>query len=250
MREYLNVPLEIKALDEATPGMFSGYGSVFNNVDSYGDVVAKGAFKDTLKEWKAKGKLPPMLLQHGGGMFGGSATDLVPIGKWLSMREDDHGLAVEGQLIAMDTERTKQVYGAMKADALDGLSIGFRTKQVKLGTKPDEPARTLQKVDLVELSVVTFPANTEAMIQDVKSDPPFTTTREFEQWVRDVTRCSKADAKEFINHVKSMLRREAAGATNEDEQRIGSALDRALAALKGASHVGGERHHHRPGQVC
>lgn len=195
--EYLAVPFEMKAAsDAAVPGSFEGYGAVFGNVDSYGDVIAKGAFKDTLKEWKARKKLPPMLLQHGGGLFS-AAGDLVPVGVWEEMAEDDHGLAVKGRLIAMDTERTKQVYAAMKEGALDGLSIGFRTKQVKLGTKPDEPARTLQKIDLVELSVVTFPANGEATIGAVKAASEYT-ERDLERLLRDAG-FSRRDAQIVIS---------------------------------------------------
>jgi uncharacterized protein len=236
MREYLNVQLEIKALDEGEPGTFSGYGSVFANVDSYGDVVAKGAFRDTLKEWKTKGKLPPMLLQHGGGFFGGSAGDLVPIGKWVDMREDDHGLAVTGKLIAMDTERTKQVYGAMKEGALDGLSIGYRTKQVKIGTKPDEPARTLQKVDLVELSVVTFPANGESLVDHVKALPAFDSVKALEDWLREVLGLGQKERKTFISQLRTLLRRDvdATDATAAVIRKIESLT----AAVKGAAHVG------------
>ncbi len=176
--------LELKLAPGVAAGTFSGYGSVFGNVDSYGDVVAKGAFRDTLREWKTKGKLPPMLLQHGGGFFGGAAGDLVPIGVWDEMKEDDHGLLVSGHLIAMETERAKQVYAAMQEGALDGLSIGFRVKQAKLGTKPEEPVRTLQKIDLAEVSVVTFPANGAATVDAVKSVDDWT-ERELEGLLRD-----------------------------------------------------------------
>jgi HK97 family phage prohead protease len=220
MREYLSVPLEIKALDEGEPGTFSGYGSVFANVDSYGDVVAKGAFKDTLKEWKTKGKLPPMLLQHGGGFFGGSAGDLVPIGKWTDMHEDDYGLAVTGKLIAMDTERTKQVYGAMKEGALDGLSIGYRTKQV----------------DLVELSVVTFPANGESLVESVKALPEFESVKALEDWLREVLGLGQKERKTFISQLRTLLRRDvdATDATAAVIRKIESLT----AAVKGAAHVG------------
>ena len=63
---------EVKLADDgAASGTFEGYGAVFGNVDAYGDVIAKGAFAGSLREAKARGKFPPMLLQHGGGMFGG-----------------------------------------------------------------------------------------------------------------------------------------------------------------------------------
>src|SRR5688572_5019121 len=67
-------------LDDSTVkvGAFSGYGAIFGNEDAYGDVIERGAFSTSLQEWKGTGKLPPMLLQHGGGFMGG-ADDLVPI---------------------------------------------------------------------------------------------------------------------------------------------------------------------------
>src|SRR5262245_1760553 len=74
--------------DDEEAGTFTGYGAVFNNVDAGGDLIVKGAFKETLREWKKERKLPKMLWQHGGG-WAGSAADMLPIGKWLSMEEDD-----------------------------------------------------------------------------------------------------------------------------------------------------------------
>src|SRR5690606_10118706 len=126
-------------------------------VDAYGDVIAKGAFKDTLRDWRTSKRLPPMLVQHGGWMM--TDSDGLPNGKWESLEEDEKGLYVTGRLINLDTENGKRIYGAMKEGVLDGMSIGYRAKEFTLGTKPDEPRRTLKKVDLVELSVVTFPAN-------------------------------------------------------------------------------------------
>ena len=66
MIEHKHLPFAWKAAGDAS-GTFTGYGSVFDTVDSYGDTIVKGAFADTLKAWKAKGKLPKQLLQHGGG---------------------------------------------------------------------------------------------------------------------------------------------------------------------------------------
>lgn len=198
MRQFFRCPLEIKAVaDGDEPGTFQGYGSVYDVRDSYDDVVVKGAFRDTLKAWKAKGKLPPMLLQHGGGMFGSSALDAIPIGKWEEMREDDIGLFVKGRLLAMDTDRGRTIYAATKEGGLDGLSIGFSPKQVKVGTKPTEPARTLQKVDLWEVSLVVWPANTDARVESVKSASEYT-ERDLERLLRDAG-FSRRDAQIVIS---------------------------------------------------
>jgi len=170
---------EVKFAPDAVTqeGMFEGYGAVFGNVDSYGDVLQKGAFKASLKEWGNAKSLPPMLVQHGGWMM--TDMDALPIGKWLEMSEDDTGLRVKGQLINLDTERGKTIYGAMKEGVLDGMSIGYRAKEFTLGTKPNEPRRLLKAVDLVELSVVTFPANGKARVDAVKAAG--LTEREVEQ---------------------------------------------------------------------
>lgn len=194
MKNRFFAPLEVKFAGDGDPvGSFEGYGAVFGNVDSYGDVIQKGAFRDTLKEWKKSKRLPPMLVQHGGWMM--TDMDALPIGKWEEMDEDDTGLRVKGRLINLDTERGKNIHGAMKEGVLDGMSIGFRAKEFSLGTKPDEPRRTLKKVDLVELSVVTFPANGEARVDGVKASADIKTIREFEDFLRDVGGYSHAAAR-------------------------------------------------------
>jgi HK97 family phage prohead protease len=184
---------EIKFAGGDNKGKFSGYGAVFGNKDSYGDVIERGAFKGTLREWEDKGKLPPMLLQHGGGFLGG-ADDMLPIGKWTSMEENAKGLKAEGELFALGTERGQYIYEGLKAGALDGLSIGYNVKEFVLGVKPGEPRRTLKAIDLMELSIVTFPANDKARVGNVKASD-IKTIREFEDFLRDVGGYSHAAAK-------------------------------------------------------
>lgn len=166
--ERFEIKLAEGGVDEKA-GTFSGYGAVFGNVDSYGDVIERGAFGDTLSAWKARGKLPPMLLQHGGGMLGGTADDMLPVGQWLSMEENSKGLKVEGKLFALETQRGQYLYEGLKSGVLDGLSIGYRAVKWSMRTKPDEPRRKLEAVDLLELSIVTFPANPKARITAAKS---------------------------------------------------------------------------------
>lgn len=101
--DRIEIKLASDSVDAKT-GEFSGYGAVFGNVDSYGDVIAKGAFRDTLREWEQRSKLPPMLLQHGGGFMGG-ADDMLPVGQWTQMEENSKGLKVSGKLFALGTER-------------------------------------------------------------------------------------------------------------------------------------------------
>lgn len=193
--------------NEAGEMIFSGYGAIFGNTDSYGDVIQKGAFKDTLRDIKKTNNWPAMLLQHGG--WGMNAEDITPIGIWLSLEEDDIGLKVEGKLA--DTARGREAYGLMKMTprpAISGMSIGYYAKEFVLGTKPDEPRRTLKKVELVEVSLVTFPANGKARVQDVKSSLDI---RIAEQSLRDAG-FSRNEAKTILaTGFKSLPQRDAGG---------------------------------------
>jgi len=211
--------------DDAEPGAFTGYGSVFNNEDGGGDVILKGAFKKSLAEWKSKKKLPKMLLQHGGY----TAEGMLPIGVWTSMEEDDYGLKVGGRVYALDTDRGKTVYEGMKAGALDGLSIGYRAIDYRLGKKPDEPWRTIKELTLYEVSVVLFGMNDKALIDSVK-DGQLPTEREFERWLMRDAGFSAIEAKTIISSgFKSLAgARDAAGGEGE----LADLLRQARSALR------------------
>jgi uncharacterized protein len=152
---------------EADQMTFNGYGAVFGNVDSYGDVIAKGAFKNTIREAKASGNWPAMMLQHGAYQM--TADDMTPIGVWTELKEDDTGLWVEGTLAPTQRGRDLSVLMKMKPrPAITGLSIGYRPVKWKMSDKPGEPRRTLTEVMLVEISPVTFPANPKSRVQSAK----------------------------------------------------------------------------------
>ena len=200
LRHHLDcglLELKLAGSDGATDTgemIFSGYGAVFGNADSYGDVIQKGAFKDTLRDAKKSGNWPAMLMQHGG--WGMGADDMTPVGIWVSMEEDDIGLKVEGKLA--DTTRGREAYGLLKMTprpAISGMSIGYIAKEWAVGTKPEEPRRTLKKVELMELSLVTFPANDKARIQSIKSGA--LDIRTLEQALRYVG-CSQREAKAIL----------------------------------------------------
>jgi HK97 family phage prohead protease len=193
------LPFDLKFAGDAKDGTFEGYGAVFGNVDSYGDVIVPGAFKKTLAAWKKQKRLPQMLLQHGG--WGSSVDDFLPIGLWTDMREDEKGLWCEG--VFADTTRGQDVRKLCRMEprpALDGLSIGYYAKTVVYGTKPEEPRRTLKEIDLEEVSVVTFPANDQALIAAVKSARDLT-IREFETALERGTlpALTSSDAKKLLS---------------------------------------------------
>lgn len=165
---HLQCALELKLAGDAAAMTFSGYGAVFDNVDAYGDMIVKGAFAETIAYAKSSGQWPAMLMQHGG--WGIGADDMTPVGIWTSLEEDGIGLKVEGKLAA--TDRGKEAYALLKMDprpAINGLSIGYIVKSYEPRSRPEEPRRKLTKVDLMEISLVTFPANPKARVANVKS---------------------------------------------------------------------------------
>lgn len=136
-------------------GAFAGYASLFDKVDLAGDMVVRGAFADSLKARGAGGV--KLLFQHDPDQ---------PIGIWLDLREDRKGLFARGR-ISTDVARGREVLSLMRAGALDGLSIGFKT--VKASRARGGAVRRLERVDLWEVSVVTFPMLPEARIGTVKA---------------------------------------------------------------------------------
>lgn len=154
-REVRSFALQIKATGE--DGTVEGYGSVFGVRDNYNDVIAKGAFIQSLKDHKAAGTMPAMLWQHDADK---------PIGVWTEMVEDEKGLRIKGQL-AMETVKGKEAHALLKMGALNGLSIGFMSKEWAYDR--DTEVRTLTAIDLWEVSLVTFPANEKARVTNVKA---------------------------------------------------------------------------------
>ncbi len=140
--------------DVSSAGVFEGYASMFGAVDLGGDVVERGAFRDTLDKRGAAGV--KMLWQH---------DQSEPIGTWLSVTEDSRGLRVRGKL-DLAVARAREALALLKSGALDGLSIGFRTE--KSTRHVATGARLLQKIDLWEISLVTFPMVPRARVTSVK----------------------------------------------------------------------------------
>jgi len=200
------------AADEGAQAMsFSGYGAVFGNVDSYGDVIEAGAFSKFLADVKSGNQpWPAMLSQHGGWQM--SAEDMTPIGVWTDFAEDGHGLKVTGQLA--DTPRGLEMYKLMKMSprpAIDGMSIGYIAKEWEPRSKPEDPKRKLKRIDLIEVSMVTRPANGKARVESVKSD---WTERDFERLLTRDAGLSRSDALVVINQgFKSLIAMRDAGSS-------------------------------------
>jgi len=199
-REVRSFALQIKAAGD--DGTVEGYGSVFGVRDNYDDVIAKGAFVQSLKDHKAAGTMPAMLWQH-------SADH--PIGIWTEMVEDDKGLRIKGQL-AMETVKGKEAHALLKMGAINGLSIGFMSKQWAYDRETE--VRTLTEIDLWEVSLVTFPANEKARVTNVKSADEMATPKDAEKALRDAG-FSKSDATAFVSRVMRMgeVRSDSANST-------------------------------------
>lgn len=185
--KHMDVAFNIKAVSD--DGTFEGYGSVFNVKDSYDDIVVKGAFADSLMMHGAKGSMPALLWQHDSDE---------PIGVYTEMREDDTGLYVKGQL-ALKTQRGAEAYELLKMKAISGMSIGYVTREDSFDRVTG--INTLKKLDLWEVSLVTFPANTEARVSGVKSIDDL---KSAEQYLRDAG-LSRKEATAFVSRMKGLL---------------------------------------------
>lgn len=173
--------------DEARKGFFCGYASVFGGVDSYKDTIVPGAYTKTL----ANRSRPVQLKWNHYGPV---------IGKWLTLREDEKGLYVEGELTPGHSQ-AEDAYALMKHGAVTGLSIGYRVGKAQ--EKGD--LRELQEIDLIEISVVEQPADLGAQIGSVKSAlDGALSLKELEALLRDVGGFSHAEAKALIAKAKAL----------------------------------------------
>ena len=136
-------------------GTVEGYASLFGEVDAARDMVMPGAFRDTLR---LRGlRRIPMLFQH---------DPAEPVGIWLELREDSRGLFARGKLIP-EVARARELHALVKAGAVDGLSIGFRTASARVD--PKTRIRKVSAIDLWEISIVTFPLLNGARVRTVKN---------------------------------------------------------------------------------
>lgn len=151
--DHLAFDLEIKDVGET--GEIAGYGAIFNTPDLYMDRIVPGAFAGSLAKHASAKTMPLMLWQH---------NPDEPIGVWDELAEDRKGLRVKGRLI-LDVARARETHALLKAGALRGLSIGYRT----LSDQMEGDIRLLKEIDLWEVSPVSFPAHPKATVTAVKA---------------------------------------------------------------------------------
>jgi uncharacterized protein len=167
-RSPFDALLDIKSVSD--DGTFEGYASLFNREDLGHDVILPGAFAASLTKRSAAGI--KLLFQH---------DPAEPIGIWDSVQEDARGLYVRGRLLPA-VARAREVLALMKAGAIDGLSIGFKTISAKRDAKSG--IRRISTVDLWEISIVTFPMLPDARVAALKSAPLRTKIRAATQMLR------------------------------------------------------------------
>lgn len=213
----LEFDLDLKALSEQ--GEFEGYASICGNVDRGGDIVVQGCFAESLNKRPA-GKVK-MLLHHDPKRICGVWTEIV---------EDPRGLRVKGKLL-LTTQDGRETYELMRAGALDALSIGYKTQVYEIDRATG--VRRIQKAELWEVSVVTFPMNDKCTVGAVKSALDFTTQdwRDMEAALRDEG-LSRADAVKAVAGFKGWLQRDAGGADNEPRDEAPPADTETLLALR------------------
>ncbi len=132
--------------------VIEGHACLFGVVDLGRDMVLPGAFAESL----ARGAAVRMLYQH---------DPAEPIGVWTDIREDARGLYVRGRL-SPAVARARECAALVREGALDGLSIGF--KAVEARTDPKTRVRRLSRIDLWEVSIVTFPMQPGARLAPVE----------------------------------------------------------------------------------
>lgn len=146
--------LQFKAENVTDQGIFTGHASVFGVVDLDNDVVEPGAFAESI----ATGTAAAGVL-----IFGQHDDRKEPLGRSLELREDAVGLFVKGQI--SDTAMGRDYRQLIKDGVLDQMSIGYVAQEYDVDTNN---VRHLRKVDLLEISIVNYPANTEAKIESYK----------------------------------------------------------------------------------
>ena len=238
-KKYLDIPFEIKAEDIKEDGTFEGTASLFDNKpDAHRDLVARGAFKETLANGGRNKTGIALLWQH--------RSDKLP-GVWITLNEDTRGLRVKGQL-ALETQLGKEVYEIMKLGIKTGmwkfsLSIGYDTQEYEMQEHRIGDAkikvRLIKKAELWEISIVTFPAKIGATVTRVKETinkvqeleqlklkegmEDVETVRKAEDILRD-SGFSKKEAQQFIAVLKAVLR-DSKAVEEKDDSGLSDILD-------------------------
>lgn len=220
--EQKAVSFEIKELD--ADGTVVGYGAVYGNIDRGADLIEPQAFDSWLtKRAAAQVAAPKMLWQH---------DPSKPIGVWHEITSDSRGLLMKGKVVS-ETVLGREAVALMKAGAVDGLSIGYRTTDSDFEKRNSGTIRLIKGADLWETSIVTFPMNPEARVTDVKQ---LSTVRDVERILSDAgvpNAFAKLVAGHGFDEAQRRIERKQREAATEDDAGL-SALMTELKKLKEA----------------
>lgn len=204
-------------------GGFSGYASVFGGVDSYRDTIMPGAYKSVIERIQSgAARMPKMFINH--------KSYELPVGKWLSMEEDEKGLFMFGELTpGMDEAKT--VKAAMQHGTIDGLSIGYGLNRddVEMVEKDDGVVRIIKNIsELYEISIVTYPADDAARVDlsSVKSVlDQVESIKDFEDFLREAGGFSKSLATATASRAKRLFSQ-----SESEKSKLPDELQRIIAA--------------------
>lgn len=202
---------QVKFANSGEAPTFKGYASVFNGLDSYGDMIAPGAYTKTLEN---RDRPIRMRWNHFGPV----------IGKFTEIREDETGLWVEGELTPGHSV-AQDAAASLKHGAVDGLSIGFRV----LDAEDRGEARLLKEIELVEISIVEEPADQNALISGIKSQiDEAGSLKEIEALLRDAAGLSRKNAAALVSRVRILQQSDSVSEKNASELRqlLGGMTDR------------------------
>ena len=191
---------EYKRASIDSQGVFTCYGATFGNVDSDGDIIVSGAFREALEIHKADGTSPALLWSH---------DRMEPIGKWIKLIEDDYGLLLTGKI--SDTQRGLDARALIKDHAIS-FSIGFLV--ARDGAKIINGIRHIYKIArLSEISIVAIPANSRARLVSAKAQAQ--QKRKFEGLLREAGSLSRKEAKRALAGIWGNL-----GCDDEDPEKL------------------------------
>jgi len=221
--ERLDVPFELKSLttrqgeDGSREGIFEGLASTFGTRDRAGDIIEPGAFRESLGR---AGRIK-MLWQH---------DPRAPIGVWERIAETPAGLAVKGRLV-LEVQRAREALALLRAGAVDALSIGFSVPRSGASVDREKSVRRLTRIDLWEVSIVTFPANPEARVARVKAHihagaGRLPSEREFERYLTRDAGFSRSQARTIIGsgYKALMSGRDAGQGSGKDLEDLAARL--------------------------
>lgn len=166
--QFKRIGIDFKAMTEnkeAGTAELDAYASVFNTIDSYGDVVLPGAFTRTLSEWEEKGAPVPVYYNH--AIF--DNDPFTNLGQLKTVAEDETGLRVTPVLDIEHNEKAAYVYHLAKSGRIRELSIGFITRGWEYGEHDGREVRFIKDVDLLEVSLVPVASNSDATVTEVRS---------------------------------------------------------------------------------